>query len=1365
MRRSGLHRGFPLQPRRRLYHVFTLVTPRSRVVAMPESAKPRLFLSYGRADAAALAQRLHDDLTVRGYEVWKDRVQINAGDDWREKIKDGIKSTQIVIALLSPHAVRVSTDANSPDQRDSICLDELSFAQFARKRIVPVMAQPCEPPFCIFRLDYVDLAAWEKSPQQYEQGLARIERGIADGLAGRPQQFRDWEGQLKPWDFSTFLHEKREGFVGRRWLFDRIEAWRLTSPQPALLIKGDPGIGKSAIVAELAHRFGGGGPVIACYCCQADTPATLDPAQFVRSVAAMIASQVPAYGQQLALPEIADALSEAKCAQDPASSFERGVLTPLQACHAPSDTAQGARYILIDALDEALLHDSGKRTIVDLLSTHVRRLPPWLRIVATTRKERGVLGKLAGLDPLELDAHEKDNLDDLERYILGRLQSPDLQQKLTASKLSEPAAVAALRDKADGNFLYAKEALNGVERGDYRLDQLALLPPGLFGLYEQYFNRHFGGDEARYAKAAAVLSVVVAAFDPLTRADLAAATGLDDEVELPRLLATLAAYLPARQDAHGETTYAVYHKSLPDWLAGAVPPPHDGHPYRVSLKQGQVRLSALCWSQYQRGPSAMSRYGINQLANHLAMVNRHADLITALWDYRFLEARVRRDGPQPLLGDFDLALKAPSFPAAGTTREATVLLQGAIRLSAHVLSHDAGQLPSQLRGRLLGFDQLVFVDLLTQVDRETIVAWLRLKTASLTPPAGSLLRILEGHTDSVSSVSLSPDGRRAVSGSRDMTLRVWDVQTGACLRTLEGHTWTVISVSLTPDGRRAVSASGDNTLRVWDVESGACLHTLKGHTGPVASVSLTPDGHRAVSASWDKTLRVWDVETGGCLRTLEGHTSEVSSVSLTPDGRRAVSGSKDKTLRVWDVETGASLSTLEGHTNWVTSVSLTPDGRRAVSASDDKTLRVWDVEMGECLRTLEGHIWEVTAVSLTPDGRRAVSASADKMLRVWNVETGACLRTLEGHTAYLTSVALTSDGRHAVSASGDKTLRMWDVETSASLRTPERHTAEVSSVSLTLDGRRAVSASWDKTLRVWDVETGASLRILIGHRGVVDSVSVTPDGRRAVSASGDKTLRVWELKTGVCLRTLEGHRDDVRSVALTRDGRRAVSASDDMTLRVWDVETGACLRTLEGHTIWIRSVALTPDGRRAVSASRDMTLRVWDVETGACLRALEGHTDGVASVSMTPDGRRAVSASWDKTLRVWDVETGASLQTLKGHRRTVDSVSLTVDGRRAVSASSDMTLRVWDVETGASLHTLEGHIDKVTSVSLTPDGRRAVSASDDKTLRVWDVETGRLIATFTCEGAARSVAVTGDGKTILAGDNAGRVHLLTLENT
>ena len=619
-----------------------------------------------------------------------------------------------------------------------------------------------------------------------------------------------------------------------------------------------------------------------------------------------------------------------------------------------------------------------------------------------------------------------------------------------------------------------------------------------------------------------------------------------------------------------------------------------------------------------------------------------------------------------------------------------------------------------------------------------------------------------GHTRAINSVAITPDGRCAVSGSNDRTVRVWDLESGRCLSTLEGHSASVRSVAVSPDGRRAVSGSSDQTVRVWDPESGRCVSTLEGHTGWVRSVAVSPDGRRAVSGSDDQTVRVWDLESGRCLSTLEGHSATVWSVAVSPDGRRAVSGSDDQTVRVWDLESGHCLTTLEGHSATVWSVAVSPDGHRAVSASD-QTVRVWDLQSGDSLSTLEGHSATVWSVAVSPDGRRAVSGSSDRTVRVWDLESGHCLTTLEGHTSWVRSVAVSPDGQRAVSGSEDQTVRVWDLESGRCLSTLEGHSNWVISVAVSPDGRRAVSGSYDRTVRVWDLESGRCLSTLEGHSNWVRSVAVSPDGRRAVSGSQDKTVRVWDLQSSRCLSTLEGHDGIVRSVAVSPDGRRAVSASDDQTVRVWDLESGRCLSTLEGHTGSVMSVAVSPDGRRAVSGSYDRTVRVWDLESGLCLSTLEGHTGWVRSVAVSPDGRRAVSGSSDQTVRVWDLESGRCLSTLEGHSRIVRSVAVSPDGRRAVSGSQDKTVRVWDLESGHCVTTLEGHSVTVWSVVFSPDGGTIYSGAENGVLRIWPEQI--VDAVESQETSSRRYT---NAKVVLVGDSgvgkSGLAHRLIEDN-
>ncbi len=624
--------------------------------------------------------------------------------------------------------------------------------------------------------------------------------------------------------------------------------------------------------------------------------------------------------------------------------------------------------------------------------------------------------------------------------------------------------------------------------------------------------------------------------------------------------------------------------------------------------------------------------------------------------------------------------------------------------------------------------------------------WLRLTNRVPFVLHPACLKTLEGHTYRVNAVVVTPDGRRAVSGSADNTLRVWDLETGHS-RVLEGHTNMVMAVAVTPDGRRAVSAGcfDDQTLRVWDLETGQS-RVLAHRCGE--TVAVTADGCRAVSAGDDGNLRVWNLATGesGVLEHSCG-----GAVAMTPDGRRVVSCDRnaDKSLRVWDLETGQA-RVLEGHRPGARAVAITPDGRRVVFAPSEfqKVLCVWDLETA-LLRFLRGHTWNVNAVCVTPDGKCAVSASDDETLRVWDLESGHS-RVLKGHTGKVQAVDVTPDGRRAISGSMDNTVRVWDLETGHS-GVHDGHSDLVTAVAVTLNGRRAVSASFG-SLRAWDLETGHS-RLLDGCTSS-PQVCITPDGLCVFSGDG-----VWDLETSHSI-VLKGHTRWVNAVAVAPDGRCAVSlGGEEKTLRVWDLETGDS-RVLEGHTDEGLAVAVTPEGRRAVSAGMDYALRVWDLKTGRS-RVLQGHTGCVRAVAVTPDGRRAVSGGDDGTLRLWNLETGHS-GCLEG-AGYVDAVVVTPDGRRAVSGGHEYTpsggrrdsrsMCVWDLETS---HCRVLSADGVP-VGVTPDGRLVVGT----VLDVWDLETGNLIA-----GPAPSLGILGSVAQrfpmLVAGTGSGSVLFLRL---
>jgi WD40 repeat protein len=265
----------------------------------------------------------------------------------------------------------------------------------------------------------------------------------------------------------------------------------------------------------------------------------------------------------------------------------------------------------------------------------------------------------------------------------------------------------------------------------------------------------------------------------------------------------------------------------------------------------------------------------------------------------------------------------------------------------------------------------------------------------------------------VSAVAVTPDGRHALSGSYDQTLRLWDLATGQLIRTFVGHEDRVGAVVITAGGRQALSASHDRTLKLWDLQTGQLLSTLAGHEDGVSAVAVTPDGRHAISASGDRTLKLWDLTASQVIHPTTGHEAEVSAMAVTDDGRHALSASHDHTLRLWDLATGQHLSSFTDHDDRVSAVAIVAGGRHVLSASHDRTLRLWDLATGQPLRTFTGHEGAVSAAAVTPDGRYALSASHDRTLRLWDISEGACRATALLESSPL-AIALSSDGRTVV---------------------------------------------------------------------------------------------------------------------------------------------------------------------------------------------------------------------------------------------------------------------------------------------------------------------------------------------------------------
>ncbi|KAI9011755.1 WD40-repeat-containing domain protein [Hyaloraphidium curvatum] len=305
-------------------------------------------------------------------------------------------------------------------------------------------------------------------------------------------------------------------------------------------------------------------------------------------------------------------------------------------------------------------------------------------------------------------------------------------------------------------------------------------------------------------------------------------------------------------------------------------------------------------------------------------------------------------------------------------------------------------------------------------------------------------RKVEGHTDSVYCVQFDND--TIVSGSRDRTIKWWDMRSGRNFRTMRGHDGSVLCLQYSnqiavpffapdDDGMRhsdglVVSGSSDSSMMLWDFATGERISILRGHASPVLDVRF--DERSIVSCSKDCTIKVWNLDTsepeavGTVRRTLEGHHAAVNAVYLYRNLVASASG--DCTVKLWDLNTGGCIRDFVGHSRGLACVQF--DGRLIVSGSNDKSVKVWDARTGTCARTLDGPQGHTELVrTLAFDNERIVSGSYDQAIKVWDLraagqETRPMLDLREAHSSWVFHVQMSP--RRIVSASQDRKIMVWD---------------------------------------------------------------------------------------------------------------------------------------------------------------------------------------------------------------------------------------------------------------------------------------------------------------------------------------------------
>jgi len=323
----------------------------------------------------------------------------------------------------------------------------------------------------------------------------------------------------------------------------------------------------------------------------------------------------------------------------------------------------------------------------------------------------------------------------------------------------------------------------------------------------------------------------------------------------------------------------------------------------------------------------------------------------------------------------------------------------------------------------------------------------------------------------------------------------WKTGTPAAIY-LNGHTDSVYCCQF--DENKAITGSRDRTIRVWDLKTYKCIRVYGGPNHRPTANTPPPMEERPERVISHASLN--GTKVGNEIYTVPADYHDASILCLQYDSEIMVTGSSDYTCIVWDI-TGdeyVPMYRLRGHEAGVLDVCL--DDKYIISCSKDAMIKVWDRKTGNCVRTLKGHRGPVNAVQLR--GNFLVSASGDGVAKLWNLETGVSIKDFPSEDRGLAAVEFSDDAKYVLAGGNDHVVYKFDASTGELVHSRVKHDGLVRSLFLDAFNGRIVSGSYDQSIQVSDYETGQTYAV---YKNWTTSwiLSAKSDYRRVVATSQD----------------------------------------------------------------------------------------------------------------------------------------------------------------------------------------------------------------------------------------------------------------------
>lgn len=497
-------------------------------------------------------------------------------------------------------------------------------------------------------------------------------------------------------------------------------------------------------------------------------------------------------------------------------------------------------------------------------------------------------------------------------------------------------------------------------------------------------------------------------------------------------------------------------------------------------------------------------------------------------------------------------------------------------------------------------------------------------------------RVHAGHFADIISLTWSPDSRFITSTSKDLTARIWSIDSeekDLASMTFAGHKDYVVNSFFSADQEKIYTISKDGALFQWeytkrpdevdeeesedeeniDLSKYSWRITKKNffytNQAKVKCATFHPQSNLLIVGFSNGEFRLYELPHFALIQQLSMGQNAVNTVSINNSGEwLAFGSSKLGQLLVYEWQSESYILKQQGHFDSMNSLTYSPDGSRVVTSSDDGKIKIWDVVSGFCLATFDDHTSSVTAVQFAKKGQVLFSASLDGTVKAWDLIRYRNFRTFTAaERIQFNCLAVDPSGEVVCAGSVDSfEIHVWSVQTGNLLDTLAGHEGPVSCLSFSNENSVLASASWDKTIRIWSIFGRSQQVEPFDVYSDVLAISMRPDGKQVAATTLNGQISFFDIQSGKQVGNIDCRKDIVsgrhledrftaknsaRSKYFTTinysfDGLSIVAGGNNNSICLYDISNEVLLRrfvvsrnmTLNGTMEFLNSSKMTEAG-------------------------------------------------------------------------------------------------------------------------------------------------------------------------------------------